>query len=123
MRADIIGLVKPAGLLEEVCVQEVADLIWQVKRLRRLKVSPIRATTRRLLQETLRPIVYSDRQPGSASEDYPDERLLAVGWAAGEGSAAELRRVAGEMERAEDRAGRESSTEPPGAATGAQPRA
>ena len=82
--ADIVGRVKPADVLEELCAREVADLVWEVKRLRRLKVTLIRSTMRRLLQETLRPIIYSDRQPGSASEDYPNERALAVGWAAGE---------------------------------------
>jgi hypothetical protein len=89
MLARILGFVKPADMLEEMCVQEVADLIWELQRLRRLKVALIRATTRRLLQEMLRPIIYSDRQPGSPSEDYPNERVLAVGWAAGERKAVE----------------------------------
>jgi hypothetical protein len=89
MLARILGFVKPADMLEEMCVQEVADLIWELQRLRRLKVALIRATTRRLLQEMLRPIIYSDRQPGSSSEDYPNERVLAVGWAAGERKAVE----------------------------------
>jgi hypothetical protein len=89
MLARIMAFVKPADVLEEFCVQEVADLVWELARLRRLKVALIRAAARRLLQETLRPIIYSDRQPGSPSEDYPNERVLAVGWAAGERKAVE----------------------------------
>jgi hypothetical protein len=89
MLARIVAFVKPADVLEEFCVQEVADLLWELQRLRRLKAALIRATTRRLLQEALRPIIYSDRQPGSASEDYPNERVLAVGWAAGDRKAVE----------------------------------
>ena len=81
--ARVMVFVKPADVPQELCVQEVTGLTCEVQRLGRIKVTPIRAATRRLLPGALRPIIYSDRQPGSTSEDYPNERALAAGWTAG----------------------------------------
>lgn len=82
--AGILELVKPADIFEQIWVREVVDLIWEAQRLRRFRVNLIRTATRQALQNRLRPIIYSDRQPGSDSKDYPNEQVLAAGWAAGE---------------------------------------
>jgi hypothetical protein len=85
----VLRSIKPADILEEAWARDVANLIWETRRLSRLKATLIRTATRQAMENTLRPIIYSDRQPGSDSKDYPNWQVLSVGWAAGERAAVE----------------------------------
>ena len=87
--ARIVRSVRPADMIEEIWAREFADLSWEAQRLRRFKAGLLRSAMRRALQGMLRPIIYSDRLPGSDAKDYPDERTLAAGWAEGDRRATE----------------------------------
>jgi hypothetical protein len=51
--AEVSSYVKPADILEEIWVREVVDLVWEVFRMRRLKVSLMNAMQRHRLRKVL----------------------------------------------------------------------
>ena len=70
--AGLVAEVAPHGVIEEACVREVADTIWEGARLRRLKAKLMTVSADRGLREVLQAI----------GVQYTDARDLAQGWAA-----------------------------------------
>jgi hypothetical protein len=63
---------KPADIFEEIWTRDIADLDWEVSRLRRLQATLMTATAYEGLQKILEPLI----------ESYPDQVDLARAWAA-----------------------------------------
>jgi hypothetical protein len=72
----IAAAVKPADVLEEIWVRDVADLAWEALRLRRLKASLMTASEHEGLARVLTPLL-----------DAAEASVLAEQWAAREESA------------------------------------
>jgi hypothetical protein len=72
----VAAAVKPADVLEEIWVRDVADLAWEALRLRRLKASLMTATEHEGLARVLTPLL-----------DAAEAGVLAEQWAAREESA------------------------------------
>jgi hypothetical protein len=53
--AQISAAVKPADILEDIWVRDIVDLVWEIFRLRRLKVNLMAATASKCLQNRLEP--------------------------------------------------------------------
>jgi hypothetical protein len=70
--ARVSSAVKPAGILEEIWVRDVVDLVWEAVRLRRLKVGLMTASAHEGMQKVLWGL------------DAPDFTGLAKRWAARE---------------------------------------
>ena len=70
--ARVSSAVKPAGILEEIWVRDVVDLVWDAVRLRRLKVGLMAASAHEGMQKVLLGL------------DAPDFTGLAKRWAARE---------------------------------------
>src|SRR5215467_14803164 len=70
--ARIARALKPADIFEEIWARDIAELDWQVSRLRRLQASLMTATAYEGLQKVLEPLV----------EPYRDQADLARAWAA-----------------------------------------
>jgi hypothetical protein len=68
--AQISAAVKPADILEDIWVHDIVDLVWEIFRLRRLKVNLMAATASKGLQSRLEPFSF---------EEWRD---LAEAWAA-----------------------------------------
>jgi hypothetical protein len=74
--AHISSAVKPADSLEDIWVRDVVDLVWEVRRLRRLKATLLNAEAWKKLEESLGPLMGED-----------DAYDLAQSWAAGDSKA------------------------------------
>jgi len=70
--ARIARALKPADIFEEIWARDIAELDWQVSRLRRLQASLMTATAYEGLQKVLEPLL----------EPYPQQVDLARAWAA-----------------------------------------
>jgi hypothetical protein len=70
--------VKPADILEDIWVRDIADLVWEAFRLRRLKVNLMTATAHQGLRAVLAPLV-----------NWSERDSLAEAWAARKPSAIE----------------------------------
>ena len=68
---------KPKDIIEEIWVRDIVDLTWEILRLRRLKVSLMKVTTRRGMSSLFSKL------------DLYEERSLIKGWSQGEPEAAE----------------------------------
>jgi hypothetical protein len=55
--------IKPTGFLEQMYVEEVADLTWQAIRLRRVKVATINTALETALKNLLGPIMFGPNYP------------------------------------------------------------
>ena len=49
--------VKPKGIIEEIFVRDSVDLLWEIRRLRRLKASLLQAAAHQGLEKVLKPLV------------------------------------------------------------------
>jgi hypothetical protein len=85
----LVAEVAPRGVIEEACVREVADTIWDGARLRRHKAKLMTVSADRGLREVLETI----------GVQYTDAKVLAKGWAARQLDAV------GEVDRLLDAAG------------------
>ena len=72
LSARIAGAVKPADIFEEIWARDIADLDWEVSRLRRLQASLMTSAAYEGLQKVLEPLL----------EPYPQQVDLARAWAA-----------------------------------------
>src|SRR6516164_101558 len=70
--ARIAGAMKPEDIFVELWARDIADLDWEVSRLRRLQASLMTAAAYEGLQKILEPLL----------ESYPDLLHLARAWAA-----------------------------------------
>jgi hypothetical protein len=70
--ARIAGAMKPEDVFVELWARDIADLDWEVSRLRRLQASLMTAAAYEGLQKILEPLL----------ESYPDQVHLARAWAA-----------------------------------------
>lgn len=77
--ARIRGALQPRDILEELWARDVADLAWEVLRLRRLKAHLMRACAHEGMEKVLDPLV----------EDDDDYRELAEDWSTGDQAAIE----------------------------------
>jgi hypothetical protein len=68
----LFGEVGPSTLIEEACVREVAEMMWEAARLRRLKAKLMTVSAPKGVQEVLQ----------SIGVEYLDARKLAPRWAA-----------------------------------------
>lgn len=68
--------VKPVGIIEEIWVRDVVELVWDIRRLRRLKANLLQANAHKGLQRLLKPLV-----------DWPESDRLSEAWAARQGNA------------------------------------
>jgi hypothetical protein len=82
--AQISAAVKPADILEDIWVRDIVDLVWEIFRLRRLKVDLMAATASKGLQKMLEPFSFEEWQDlaGAWAARKPDaiervNRLLA----------------------------------------------
>src|SRR5262245_32663466 len=66
----ISGAVKPSDIFEEIWVQDIVDLVWEVVRLRRLSASLMTATAHRAVETILEPFI----------SDYSKREDLAKAW-------------------------------------------
>src|SRR5262245_2535809 len=66
----ISGAVKPSDVFEEIWVQDIVDLAWEVVRLRRLSASLMTATAHKAVQTILEPFI----------PDYFERESLAKAW-------------------------------------------
>ena len=66
----ISGAVKPSDIFEEIWVQDIVDLVWEVVRLRRLSANLMTATAHKAVQTILEPFV----------PDYCEREDLAKAW-------------------------------------------
>jgi len=66
----ISGAVKPSDIFEEIWVQDIVDLVWEVVRLRRLSASLMTATAHRAVETILEPFI----------SDYSKREDLAQAW-------------------------------------------
>ncbi len=64
--------VKPSGIIEEIWVRDVLDLTWDIRRLRRLKASLLRANAHKGLLRVLTPLL-----------DWFEAQELSESWARG----------------------------------------
>jgi hypothetical protein len=58
--AQISAAVKPADILEDIWVRDIVDLVWEIFRLRRLKVNLMAATASKGLQNRLKPFSFEE---------------------------------------------------------------
>jgi hypothetical protein len=56
--AQISGAVKPSDILEDIWVRDIVDLVWEIFRLRRLKVDLMAATAAKGLQKMMEPFSF-----------------------------------------------------------------
>src|SRR6478609_1503816 len=73
--ARVTGTVNPKDIIEEIWVHDIVDLVWEILRLRRLKVALLSSSVGRGLHK-----LYQDR------DDYGKGNLIAR-WSAGEPAA------------------------------------
>ena len=71
--ARVSAAVQPADMIEEILVRDIADLDWDICRLRRVKANLITATVSEGLEPALRPLV---DEMGSHESD--EERLATL---------------------------------------------
>jgi hypothetical protein len=68
---------KPNGIIEEMLVRDIVDLIWESRRLRRLKASLLQAAAHEGLQKVLRPL--ADRfEIDDLAENWARRRPRAI---------------------------------------------
>jgi hypothetical protein len=60
--AQISAAVKPADIVEDIWVRDIVDLVWEIFRLRRLKVNLMAATASKGLQNMLEPFSFEEWQ-------------------------------------------------------------
>jgi hypothetical protein len=70
---EVTRSVQPADIIEQFWVRDVADLLWEALRLRRLKGSLVQAATHQGLRTVLEPMVH-----------YSEARILADAWFSGQ---------------------------------------
>jgi hypothetical protein len=58
--AKISAAVKPADILEDIWVRDIVDLVWEIFRLRRLKVNLMAATASKELKNMLQPFSFEE---------------------------------------------------------------
>jgi hypothetical protein len=85
--ATVCATVRPADIIEEICVRDFVDCEWDVRRYRRLKVALMAATAYEGLKKVLEPISFEGwldlvegwaaRKPEAIEE--VDRRLAAAG--------------------------------------------
>jgi hypothetical protein len=70
--------IKPRGIVEQMYVQDISSIVWEILRLRRCKVVIINSAFRSALQNLLKQLL---RQPGQYEYEMEDEaEALAQAW-------------------------------------------
>jgi hypothetical protein len=68
--------IKPKGIVEQIYVDDIAAIVWEIRRLRRCKTSIINTGFRAALQSLLREMMSSPQNP----YDYDEADALALEW-------------------------------------------
>ena len=88
LQDDLKDEFKPHGAVEDFKVEEIAALIWEIRRYRRAKTTMINSDYRRVLKDLLERVC---RQPGqSVSDIEEDTEELAHQWFGNDPSAKQL---------------------------------
>src|SRR5260370_16363670 len=68
--------IKPKGIVEQIYVDDIAAIVWEIRRLRRCKTSIINTGCRAALQSLLREMMSSPQNP----YHYGEADALAIAW-------------------------------------------
>src|ERR1700755_1264701 len=84
----IRAVLQPRDIFEELWARDVADLAWEVLRLRRLKAHLMRACAYEGMMEVLDPLAPCLAGESDDAEDVPSSEELAEQWQARDAEAA-----------------------------------
>ncbi len=68
--------IKPKGIVEQIYVDDIAAIVWEIRRLRRCKTSIINTGFRAALESLLREMMSSPQNP----YNYGEADALAIDW-------------------------------------------